>query len=94
MKRALVLFLIITLSFSISGCVAKTRHAKLLEEKKMVEKNYEELMAKEEELRAEITARRDDIKNLRVELKEAKAKIRDLDAQLSESKGEVAEFKE
>jgi len=93
MKRVLVLFLIATLLFSISGCVGKTEHARLLKEKTAVEKNYEVLMAKDKELKAEITARRDDIRDLRVELKAAKAKIRNLDVQLAESKKEVAEFK-
>lgn len=93
MKRVLVLFLIATLLFSISGCVAKTEHARLLEEKRIVEKNYEELVAKDKELRAEISVRRDDIRDLRTELKAAKAKIRNLDVQLAESKEEIAEFK-
>lgn len=93
MKRILALFLITTLLISISGCVGKTEHARLLKEKTAVEKNYEVLLARGKELRAEISARRDDIRDLRTELKAAKAKIRNLDVQLAESKEEVAEFK-
>ena len=93
MKRILTLFLIITFLISISGCVAKTKHEKLLEEKLTVEKKCEELSAKEKELRVEISARQNDIRNLRAELKKAKTEIRDLDMELSKAKGETAEFK-
>jgi len=93
MKRILALVLITTLLISISGCVAKSDHARLLKEKASVEKNYDDLRTKEEELRVKIAARQQDIRDLRVELRTAKTKIRNLDVQLSESKAEVAEFK-
>lgn len=93
MKRILALVIIVILLISIPGCVAKSEHARLLKEKVGVEKSYEELLAKEKDLRTEIAARQEDIRDLRVDLKKAKTKIRNLDVQLAESKAEVAEFK-
>ena len=93
MKRILVLFLITTFLVSMLGCVAKTAHEKLLEEKTAVQKTCEGLLAKEKELRAEISDRQSDIRNLRTDLKKAKAEIKDLDMELAKSKAEIAEFK-
>ena len=93
MKRVSVLFLIAIFVVSISGCVGRTQHAKLLQEKKAVEKKCEELLVREKGLKDEIYARQDDIKGLRTELKKAKAQIRDLDMELAKAKGESAEFK-
>ena len=72
--------------FSVTGCVAKSEHAKLLEEKVAVEKKYDDLLSKRSGLRDEIAARQDEVKALRSELIQAKSKISDLDKEMARLK--------
>lgn len=93
MSKVLVLFLITALLVPMSGCVAKPEHEKLIEEKAVFEKKCDELLVKEEELRAEIAARQEDIRSLREELKSAKEEIRNLDMEISRLKAAPEGFK-
>lgn len=92
MKRALILFFVAAFLISVSGCRTKSEYDKLAEEKRVVDKKYEQLSLKEASLREENSARQKEIKSLDAELKKAKAKIGDLEKKLTVSKAKTRDL--
>lgn len=88
MKRLLVFTVIAALLISLPGCVTKTKHDKLQQEKAQLEKTCEDLKEKEAGLKNEISARQNEVRDLRAELKQAKNDLKILNKQLEELTGE------